>query len=234
MISLAAVEFDHFFQTVVNTPMPQVLRSIWGKSNILLDEELDDVPLKLHIRNRNASSDTAKTMTDSVQYVHYQHEVHSINVKSNNYPQFLKNASEAPLEVPPRSQWVPLHPKSRFLNWKKSSQKLQEKDQSLPAQKIKTGWGLPGMELKRSVTSGFSFKKRGTRVAPLQEPDLDSENGSTLTALSAGFPERLDSNLGHIKYSNYYTPGEGDSWIFVHRDQNGRLIGQYEIKGSCI
>jgi hypothetical protein len=169
-------------------------------------------------------------MTDSVQY--YPHEMHSINVNSDNYPNFLKKASEAPLVVPPRSQWLPLHQKSRFLNWKKSL-KLLKNDQCVPASKIKTGWGLPGMELKRSVNSGFSFKKRQS-VAPLQEPDLESENGSTLTGLSSGFPERLDSNLNNIKYSNYYVPGEGDSWIFVHRDQNGRVIGQYEIKGSYI
>ena len=211
---------------------------MWGKSKISVNDDMDEVPLKnvqlqLQIRQRNDSSDTAKTMTNNVQYGYHQQEMHSITVESVNYPQFLKKALDTPLIVPPRNQWVPLHLKSRF-NWKKSLKRSHQENKTSPAQKIKTGWNLPGMEIKRSVTLGFSFNRKTCSVPiTLPEPDLESENSSTLTGPSSGLPERLESNLDNIKYSNYYIQN-GDSWIFVHRDQNGRLIGQYEINGSCL
>ena len=94
------------------------------------------------------------------------------------------------------------------------------------------------MQLKRSVTSGFSFNRKKQFSIPEDQTesgsDSDSENSGTLIESALSLPKRTDSNLGHFRYSNYYIQGDDGNWNFVHRDKNGRIIGQYEIKKSCI
>ena len=205
------------------------------------------------------ASDTLENYTPSIAHFYReQQQIHSIDETSPDYPDYLKKASVKPLKFPPRKEWVPLHPPptkwQTFIanikgqsepDTKQGHQNISQVSQKPP----KTSWTLPGMEIVRVFSARFSFKRRDKDDVRkdlhkasahqrhndhrYEEDDSDVDSRQSLAMERQSHP-KAKPHLNFIQYSNTYVRGDGDNWIFLHRDYRGNVLGKYQIQGSFI
>jgi hypothetical protein len=104
-------------------------------------------------------------------------------------------------------------------------------------EKVKTSWNLDRHQvLSKSLTKRFTFQKpKNPQMPSNRKETFFTENSTTEKNKfknSKCQTLRSDSLVSEIRYSNQYLPGEENTWIFMHRQLNGSIVAQYQIK-SC-